>query len=400
MGILDYIPGFKKAATYNEDEDNAISELSKNLSLKSTALQVCALYIARNVSKAHFILKTEDEEKKKFWSFLLNVQPNPNQTASEFFADIAKKLVIDGEVLIINHKKNLYIPDNFSLEKRDLKGNIYRVRSIQNNSVDIACKPDNYIYLKNENDSLQSYSEELWKDYGELLGRLINRQKTANQVRFTLSLPRDKVREKAQELADGAIRTGKTNQQRFFDRVVKRIKHDSVVAIPLNDINSYQEYSNKFSSKASFIGDINDTKNMYIDDVAKMLGLPVALLRGDNADNLKNYEQAVETAFEPITRKIVDGLTNAIFTQDEYVKGDRIKVVGLRRRDLFDIATNGDKLISSGLANPDEIREELGLAPLPNGLGQIYYITKNYQQMTEKGGDTDEDVIDQRSGSE
>ena len=104
---------------------------------------------------------------------------------------------------------------------------------------------------------------------------------------------------------------------------------------------------------------------------------------------MKNYEMAVEMVFEPILQKFLDGLQRAIFTEEQYKSGNRIKFTGLHRYNLFDVATSGDKLIAAGLAMADEIREEIGLEPLPNGLGQRLYITKNYLEMRVEGGTKD-----------
>ncbi|MFX3806073.1 phage portal protein, partial [Streptococcus suis] len=78
-----------------------------------------------------------------------------------------------------------------------------------------------------------------------------------------------------------------------------------------------------------------------------------------------------------------------------YAEGSYIKATGLLRRDVFDIAASGDKLIAAGLAMADEIREELGLGPLPNGLGQRLYLTKNYLELREEGGTKDDDSANQ-----
>ena len=395
MGILDVFK-FSKAETFVDMNELSTreKEISKNLALKSAALSKNANYVGRGLSKARFLVKGPNGDKFKDWLYLLNVRPNPNQTASIFLAEVGKGLITDGEILLVVKDGNLFIADSFTVEEKSLKGNRYRVGNIQGNTVDEIFESDDVIYLKNENDSLQQFSEQLWADYGELLGRLINRQKTANQIRFTLNLPKDRIRERAQEAADGG-KNQKTPQQKFYERVIEKIKNDPVVAVPLQDASSYQEYSNRYSSKASFVEDIREMKNQYLDEIAEMIGLPPALLHGVVADNQKNYEQAVEVVFEPLIRKLIDGLHQAVFTEQEYAGGNYIKVVGLHKRDLFDVASSGDKLIAAGLANSDEIREEMGLGPLPNGMGQKYYITKNYQQLTEKGVvETDESAID------
>lgn len=398
MGILDAFKfKFNKSPTLSEsfENDELLKEISTNLALKASALNKVTNYIARTFSKAKFVIKGDLDENKKSWLYRLNVQPNPNQSSSEFLVEIAKKLISEGEVLIVAYKGFIYLAENFSKKDNKLAGNKYTVATIQGVTLDKTFSNEDVVYIRTENENLQNYSEQLWVDYGELLGRLINRQKTANQIRFTLGLPKDRVREKVQEAVDGGAKDAPSSNQRFFERVVERIKKDSVVAIPLNKDGSYNEFSNRYSSKASFVDDIKQVKNQYVDELCEILGIPSALIHGELADNHKNHEQMIEVVIEPMMRKLLDGLQVAIFTRDEYLDGQTIKATGLMRKDLFDIATSGDKLIAAGLAMADEIREEIGLGPLPNGLGQRLYITKNYLELREEGGTRDEDSSNQ-----
>lgn len=387
MSLLDYFK-FQRAPTFSDTDDGETSELSKNISLKYGALNKVSNYVGRGVSKAKFVLKGSDAEKLNDWLYKLNVEPNPNQTASEFLGEIGKAMIEDGEVMVVVYKGNLYVADSYSKEEESLEGNKYHVTSIQGMNFDEYFDADEVILLKNENDSLNNYLEKLWADYGELLGRVINRQKTANQIRFAFSQPKNKIREMAQEAVDGEAKR-ESNQQRFFNRVVKKIKTESVVGIPLGDKNSYEEFSSKGSGRVTFIEDIDGLLTQYVDDICQVIGLPPALIHGEIADNEKNYEMAVEMVFEPILQKFLDGLQRAIFTEEQYKSGNRIKFTGLHRYNLFDVATSGDKLIAAGLAMADEIREEIGLEPLPNGLGQRLYITKNYLEMRVEGGTKD-----------
>lgn len=397
MSFLDYFK-FQRSPTFSDADDGDTSELSKNISLKYGALNKVSNYVGRGVSKAKFVLKGPDAQRFSYWLYKLNVEPNPNQTASQFLGEIGKTMIEDGEVLIVAYKENLYVADSYIKEEESLEGNRYHVTSIQGMIVDKVFDSDKFILLKNENDSLNSYLEKLWADYGELLGRVINRQKTANQIRFTFTQPKNKIREMAQEAADGEYKK-ESNQQRFFNRVIKKIKTDSVVGIPLGDKNSYAEFSSKGTGRVTFIDDIDGLLTQYVDDVCQVVGLSPALLHGEMADNQKNYEMAIEVVFEPILQKLVDGLQRAIFSEEEYQKGNRVKVTGLHQYNLFDIATSGDKLIAAGLAMADEIREEIGLEPLPNGLGQRLYITKNYLEMRVEGG-TKEDESNRNQGSD
>lgn len=397
MSIFD-IFNFKRSATYSDTDDGNDSELSKNVALRYGAINKVANYVGRGVSKAKFVLKGPNADQYSEWLYRLNVQPNPNQTAAVFLAEIGKALINNGEALVVVRNKFLYLAESYSIEEKSLDGHTYKVSTVQGLTFDESFTSDEVILITNENNSLKNFSEQLWADYGELLGRVISRQKTANQLRFTFKLPKNRLKEKAQDMIEGAPKedAGKN----FFEKVTKKIKNDSVVGIPLTDHNDpYSEYTTKNGSKVSYVSDIKDLKDQYVDDLCEAIGLPAMLLHGDVADNQKNYEMAVETVFEPLLQKVIDGLQTAIFSDAEYLAGNRVKAVGLHQYNLFDVATSGDKLIAAGLAMADEIREEIGLEPLPDGLGQRLYITKNYLEMRKEGGTVDENNSNQGDDS-
>ncbi|WP_277295655.1 phage portal protein [Streptococcus hyointestinalis] len=385
LGLLSNLFSFKKSATFEDvDEKGSQNFESKNIALKEAALNKCVNYVARTVSKARFNIKVENERSSEQdqWWYWLNVRPNVNQTASYFWQEVIKLLLTDGEVLLFVDNSQLYYADSFS-RKQDLASDIYTVSRVQSQSYDKEFLADDVVYLRSDNDSLRTYTEQLWKDYGDLLGRALNNQRTVNQLRFTIDMSKDRVRSLAQETADGEQANAKKN---FLQRVSQRIREDEVVGIPISERSNYQEYTGRNGSK-TYVNDIKSLRNQYIDEVAELLGIPTALIHGEMADNQKNYEQYLRVAVDPLVNKLVDGLSVAIFDQKESIAGASIKVTGIRNYNIFTISTQVDKLISSSFANVDELREEVGLEPLPDGLGQRYYMTKNYQETHTKGGE-------------
>lgn len=73
---------------------------------------------------------------------------------------------------------------------------------------------------------------------------------------------------------------------------------------------------------------------------------------------------------------------NKTLTPEEYQKGMKYSANSVRYRDIFELATNFDKLISSGAFNRNELREESGYDPIEGG--DQFLITKNYMTFTER----------------
>lgn len=64
-----------------------------------------------------------------------------------------------------------------------------------------------------------------------------------------------------------------------------------------------------------------------------------------------------------------------------------IEAVGLDQPNILELSEKVDKLASSGVVKINEVREAMGLEPLPDGNRVI--ITKNYTTDT-KGGEEDD----------
>lgn len=390
MGLLD-IFSIKKSATYDgmSDDDDRESS-SQHLAFKFSALDKCVNYVARTISKSQFLIKSEKSSYED-WFYWLNVRPNPNQSAPEFWKQLIQNLIKEGEALIFREGQGLYVAENFSKEEKNLKGDIFKVSRVQGQSFEKLIKAKDVIYLTYENDGLDNHISQLWEDYGILIGRLINSQKVANQIRFTFDLPMDKIRERQQEMSNGKT---EHSQGDFFKRLVRRMKNDPVVPIPIKKDAKYEEFKGQGSTKVSFVDDIDKIKKQYVADVAEIIGIAPSLIHGEVADNSTNYRQFIEQVIEPLVSQICRGLEYAIFEKSDYINGDRVKVTGLKNYDLFDVSSSADKLIADGIVNADEIREELGLPPIPDGKGQIYYMTKNYEELGKKGDTTNETIED------
>src|SRR5699024_76819 len=93
----------------------------------------------------------------------------------------------------------------------------------------------------------------------------------------------------------------------------------------------------------------------------------------------------------PLLKKIKDEADVKFFTKNEWIDGQCIEIRKPSYRDLFDLATAVDKLISSGAFNGNEIRSELGYEMTDEEIHSTYVITKNYQSSGEalEGGEED-----------
>lgn len=234
MGIINYIFNRgKQRVSY--DFDGLFENIQQN-AMKSIALETCANYIARTFSKSSFLFDGDAKSKAEHWGYRFNNLANPNQTATEFWSSFIKKLIQNGEALAyVNSNHEMFVADSY-VRNHQMTGDTFNITVIQNIPVNIDASREEVLFVEVENDDLKAFVNDLWEDYGTVLGKLLQSQKTANQLRFHMEIPRDSVRERARELANRSEATSddKTSKKdNFVTAVKKKLENDSVVPIIL-----------------------------------------------------------------------------------------------------------------------------------------------------------------------
>lgn len=89
-------------------------ETSQRAYLKKMALETCINFIGRTISQSDFRFMKDGKRQLDDWHYLLNVRPNTDQSASDFWQDFVYKLLHENEVLVILTDNNdLLIADSF-----------------------------------------------------------------------------------------------------------------------------------------------------------------------------------------------------------------------------------------------------------------------------------------------
>ena len=145
--------------------------------------------------------------------------------------------------------------------------------------------------------------------------------------------------------------------------------------------------------------DSTDIRNIHkeiFESTAEAFKMPVSMLYG-NMTNAKDIIASYVTfRIDPLAKMLSEEFTRKTGTMDDYIKGTYIDVdtTAIMHIDIFEIADNIDKLISSGAYCIDELRNKLGENLLNTEFSMQHWITKNYEviesalnrENAEKGG--------------
>lgn len=126
MGLFDGV--FKRNLEIRDMLDLDLYEDSASRSyLKRIALDTCINFIARTISQTEFWIKDGDKSIKNTLYYKLNVRPNTDSSASDFWQKVIYKLIYDNEVLIIKtDTDDLVVADDFERVELALYDDTFR----------------------------------------------------------------------------------------------------------------------------------------------------------------------------------------------------------------------------------------------------------------------------------
>lgn len=353
-------------------------DIEQKTYLKELAIETCSNFIARTISQTDFRHMKNKRKHEKGWNYLLNVRPNTDMSASDFWQAVVNKLIRENEVLIIPYENQMLIADSFYRREYALFPDVFENVTVKNFTFsNKTWDMDDVIYLTYNNNHLSGFLDGLTKDYAELFGALITASKRSYQVRGSINF--DSIQSLSAE-----------KQQSYIDKILGAVKNSVTAIFPLSKGIEYKEYSNG-SVKGPSLEDVEKVKRALIDDVANILGIPINLVHGDVADLEGAMKAYIKFCIGPLLKKIQDELNAKLdLGANEY-----IDVKGITNNNIVDKAEAVDKLVASGAFTRNEVRELFGFERADDEELDKYVITKNYETVEDsatKGGEKDNEA--------
>lgn len=366
----------RKDSSFVYDLD-LFQDIKNRAYLKRMAIDTVINYVGRAVSQSEFRVMNKGLPVKDAMYYKLNVRPNTDESASDFWQHFIYQLIYYNEVLVIQDDDgDLLIADDFSRYEYAVYEDVFDNVTVKEYTFKRSFPMSDVIYLRYSNDQLEHYLTGLWGDYGELFGRMYELELRNNQIRATVKA----------DLTAG-VNDGKANKlQKFIDKIFQSFSKNSVALVPITNGFEYNEVSNGVGKNQTF-DESNGVLLAFIDHVARLVGVPPALIHGETAETAENQKLFNKQCLSSLLTKIQSELNAKSFSQRDYLKnGKQVEVIGINRPTLIELAEQIDKLGSSGMVTQNEVRSAVGLPPREDG-DQIV-MTKNY---TTKGGENNEE---------
>ncbi len=381
MGWLSEVLGRNKEIANMLDFD-LFPEPTHRAYLKKMALETCINFIARSIAQSEFRVLKNGVRQYNDWDYLLNVRPNTDQSAADFWQDFTFKLIHENEVLVVLSDNNdLLIADSFERTEYAVYSDIFSKVTVKDFTFNRTFRMDEVLHLTYNNEKLSVYMNGMFEDYSNLFNRMIEINMRNNQIRGTVEIATN------QPLNEDSM----NKLQDFINKLFKSFRDKTIAIVPNLKGFTYTEVA-KGDNNGKSVEELAKLKRDLINEVATILGIPVSLVHGDMSD----YQTAIKAFMKfgngTLIKKISDELNAKIIDKQRYMNGERIEVRSIQAMSALELATAVDKLRASGVYNGNEIRKKLGDEPVDNPLLEEYVITKNYSGQVEGGENTNDSV--------
>jgi len=361
--------------------------------MKQRAIDVAIGKVARSLALVEWKTFDKGKFKKDEVYYHLNVQPNVNQNATDFWEEVVRKLFYeDREVLIVvTDDDQFVVADDYIVQKFILKENIYKNVRKDDFVFERPFYESKVIRLNYRNLNLRKILNELDKSYGKLFERLVQVSMRRNQIRGTAKLTGSLAKnEKAQKFL-----------QTFVDKLFSVFSNKSVAIAPTQDGMEYQEHS-KETNPRSDVDELNKVSDEYLNAVLEVVGIHPSLINGDMSDVAQHQDNYILNVVQPLVEQATDELNRKFYYPSEFMGGTQIKssLVKLRFISVFDMGAASEKMVGSAAFTPNEVREAGGYDRIDDATMDMYYLTKNIEPLKGGGEDKQETGTNDNSGTD
>lgn len=380
MGLRDWLGDIfrrqKSGATDPASFDTLCVGLSEKILVRDFAINTAISLIGNSLSLSEFSTYKKGEEDRSDVYYQLNVQPNPNYSASRFWKKLVCRLIYDGEALIIKQKDNYYVSDSFTKESRVFYPSRYTDVIIDNYPIKRNYDETDVLYFKLSEKNILNTINALYDDYSKLVEYSKASYKKNNAKRGILNIPTnypqtEKAQEKLKKLLNDQI-------QKFYGA-------ENGAVLPLTNGITYEDISSDSYKNATDSRDIRNLIDDIFDFTAIGFGIPPALLKGSANDLESTVDRFIKFGVEPFCEMIEDEINRKFYSKSAYLNNSYVAIdtSRLKTTNLPQLAGVVDVLTRNGVNNIDENRKLLGMEPLRTEESQKRRITKNYEASEE-----------------
>lgn len=356
-------------------------EIEERSSWQMLAVCIAVSYVANAISKSEFrVYRRGKEAPDDYLYYVLNVSPNANESASHLKRMLIEHYYLNGEALLLVENDQVFLADSFTRQQMGLADDVFTGITVNQMHTDMRqLRAGDVMYFGQGDVRIRSVVSAAVRDYSQLLGVATRSYATSNTPKYTFN---------SQGMQRGNNVDEEQQRKLTAERFRDFINATRAAVLPQNQGRELTRFD---SGTPAPVADITSIRDDMFKTVAQAWQIPLSMMTG----NITNMSEIVQTfltfCVDPIAVMIGDELTRKVMGYWDWKQGDRIVVDTSRVKhiDIFDVAPNVEKLISTGTFTIDDVRSKLGEQPLDTDFSKAFYLTKNFTPAEDMRENTD-----------
>lgn len=367
-----FLRAFGKQATINLKTQ--IEEQFTEVFFKELATACAINMIANTIAKCEIRTFIKGLPVRKEEYYLWNYEPNQNENSSDMIQKFITNLCYDNEALIVEVNGKLYVADSFIRRKYAFYDDVFSNITIGDMTLQRSFQAKEVIYMQLNNLDARQRLEGSYTSYGQTVAQAIRTVLRTGGQKGILNI----------DAQTSAQPNFTTQLQQLMDERFKPFFESNQAVLPLTQGYTYTDVT-KNAQAMPTPADLNERINYEFEMAGRAYRIPKALMLGDVSDVEKITKNFLTFAIDPICEKFGEEATRKRYGARQFANGNYIDVNTncIQHIDIFEQATNSDKLLSSGLYCIDELRVKLGDTALGEEWSRAHYITKNYAEASQ-----------------
>lgn len=365
--------------------DYYIDMMAEKNRLSQLALEIGFNKIADLVSKCPIDVYSTDSDAIKT-EYCLNVRPNPNEFATDFWKQVVMKMCTssDGCLVVQMSDGNIYRAESFTQSDDVLYPRTFSNVVIRSGDrtykLDRIFTSNDAVLFKYKNEKVLAYLNEINQENAIAWSAAIKGVKS-KLSKFKIQMP-----------GNLQVYSEKTRQpvteNEYTEKIRKDLSSDDIRVIFSRNGLDISAIDSKSTMTAS---DVKALKDEVFTNVAIALGIPKSVFYGEVTEKSDANNEFITYAADPIIQELNDGMNGCWLSQLEWERGDRILINtdAIKHIDVIEQASNLDKLYSNGWSHNDILKLR-GKPPIDEDWANARRFTKNYatgMDENTKGGD-------------
>ena len=364
---------------------------------KVYALQTAINKIANALSMCEFqTIERGKEINRDLW-YKLNIEPNVNQNAADFWQKVVLEMVVNPHgALILQVNGQFIVADSYDVTEYAIRPNYYKnVKAGTLEFTQTGFEEKDVLRLRLNNAKVKEIIDGVYSEYGKLISSSIRNYNRSNSKKIWVKIGTTFQQFETQEVLneDGSTTTKfDTIMDDLFKNRLKSYFDEGDSATPIEEGLEIVESQSDGGVPSSQKKDTRDIANLFDDTmnmVADAFGIPRGLLKGDVADIEAQTDNFITFCINPLANLLQDEANRKLYGQTRMAQGSKLKVMTdlIKTYDATKLAASSEALFRIRAINANDVRRWLRKEQINEPWANEYAMTKNYTDVGKEVND-------------